>query len=141
MKRVAAAILVGLLVGAVSIPLTALPNAFNSIGWPTFNRNLRLTWFLGCALQGLLAAGLLAAAWQKARPSPSVGRVLQAWGLTALLGVFIPAPGILDGAYADGLTGWYAVLAGVAGAIFVWVQWPGVRSAPATGPPTNERLA
>jgi hypothetical protein len=124
MKRIIIAVIIGVLAGVISIPLALLPNVFNSVGASAFNQNLRLTWFLGCALQGLLAAGLLVASLQKVCKSPSVGRALQAWGLTALLGVIIPAPSILNGKYADGLTGWYAVLVCIASAIFVWTHWP-----------------
>lgn len=124
MKRVIVVILIGSVAGMISIPLALLPGMFNSIESSMFNRNLRLTWFLGCSLQGLLAAGLLVASWQKARPRHSVQRILQTWGITALLGVMIPAPSILNGRYADCLTLWYAALVGIAGILFVWTHWP-----------------
>jgi hypothetical protein len=87
MKRLTAAIAIGIAAGMLSIPLALLPNVFNSVESSAFNQNLILTRFLGCSLQGLLAAGLLVVSWQKAHTSPTVHHVLQMWGLTALLGV------------------------------------------------------
>ena len=123
MKRLTAAVVIGIAAGMLSILLALLPNVFNSVESIAFNQNLRLTWFLGCSLQGLLAAGLLVVSWQKAHPSLSVHRVLQTWGLTALLGVAIPAPSILNGKYADGLCRIYALLVGIAAIMLVLTYW------------------
>jgi hypothetical protein len=123
MKRLTASIVIGIAAGMLSIPLALLPNVFNPVESSAFNHNLRLTWFLGCSLQGLLASGLLVVSWQKAHPTLSVHRVLHTWGLTALLGVAIPAPCILNGKYADGLCGCYALLVGIAAIMFVLTGW------------------
>src|SRR6476620_12528118 len=103
MKQHVIALLCGIAAGLLSIGLALLPNAFNSTGSGHFNENLRLTCFLGNALEGLLASALLLACWQRVRPSASVSRMLHGWAVTALLGVLIPSPGILSGSYADGL--------------------------------------
>jgi hypothetical protein len=83
------------------------------VGSPGHTRGGELQWFLACALPGLFAALLLAIARQKSSPDNATGRTIQTWGLTALLGVLIPAAGVLGDGYAGGLLGWYAALVGI----------------------------
>ena len=133
MKRAAVALLFGGLLAAGSIGLALLPNAFNQMG-DDYNQNLRLTLFLGTALQGGLVAGLWLLALHFLRPSASTGRLLLVVGVTVLLAAAVPCPSILSGSWADGLIGVYAVLAGMGAALCVWafLRRPG-RSAHDTG--------
>lgn len=116
------AIGIGVLAGLVSIGAAFVPNLFNSIENPNFNTNLRLTWFAGVSLQGILAAALLAVSIPKLLKVSSTAWGLWACGLTAVLAAVVPAPCILWGRYADGLVGIYAIAVTLAGALFAWTR-------------------
>lgn len=126
MNRSLACLAAAVAAAALSIGLALLPNAFNPMDGG-YNDRLRLTWFLGVALQGLAAAGAMAALLSRLLPKSAA--IWSVWGVTAALGVAVPAPGMLSGSYADRLLGVYAVLVGVSFAGLVWNYWPITRRA------------
>ena len=65
MKRPVRAILCGLGLGALCIGLVALPNAFNPHD-EQFNSRLRLVWFLGLSMPGLVMS-LVLGIWARRR--------------------------------------------------------------------------
>lgn len=117
--RILISIALACLLGLASIGLALLPNAFNSLGIH-YNRNLHLTWFLGCSLQGLLAASLWALTIHFRSPSASTKRLLLVIAVVALFAVVVPCPAILDGAWADRLVGVYALFTWSSAAFCAW---------------------
>ncbi|MCE9608746.1 MAG: hypothetical protein K8R23_00820 [Chthoniobacter sp.] len=49
--------------------------------------------------------------------------VIIALSSVAIFGVVLPAPGILNGEWADGLNLWYRFAAIIAGAFWGWESW------------------
>ena len=121
-KRLAVAVLAGLVAGTASLLIAMLPMLFNAVDSEHFNQSQSLTNFLALALQGIIASGFLAATRQLSCPCKSPLRTLQTVSLTALLAIAIPSPAILMNRYADCMILWYTSLVAVAAAWFVLVH-------------------
>ena len=120
MRRSVKAALSGLVVGSVCIGLVALPNAFNPHDGQ-FNNRLKLIWFLGLSMPGLVMS-LVLGLWARRRLEPHA--VLITWCSAVVLAVTLPAPAILSGTWADGLICWYIPAAVVIGALWGWTCQP-----------------
>lgn len=113
MKKIAIALAAGICAGILSIPLAVFPGHLVPMD-REFNRRLPMAWFLGNALQGIVAAFFLAVAFQAiSRHFPRAVPALVPVAAVAVLGVFIPCPGIIDGSYADSLVRVYALVVGI----------------------------
>ncbi|MHC4253366.1 MAG: hypothetical protein ACYS9X_29970 [Planctomycetota bacterium] len=121
MKRAAIAFVGGALLAYGSICLKLLAYVFSPNG-PHLNRNLRLSWFLGGALQGIVVSVVWLLALQYLRPSASLRRMLLVVGVVFVFAVALPCPSILNGSWGDDLTGVYAILVWVGTALCVWVS-------------------
>jgi len=123
---------IGFAMVLISVGIAHLPNLFNPKESPRYNEFLPLASFLGNASQGLVILLILALSVRRMSARISSRLLFAGWAAAALVAVAAPAPSIINGAYANTLTGVYAVATGIlaAGYSFQLMYWkPAVATA------------
>lgn len=113
-------IISALAAGAICMVLKASPYILDLHGDNmslAFNQRLKLSWFLSLAIPGVFISIILGY-WAKCQ-FPQYA-VVVTWSSGALFSVAIPAPAILNGSWADGLTFWYIGFAFAVGGLWGW---------------------